>query len=413
MGSASANPTVRRQLGKAVQQNKALSVTGMLERMFAHTFTGLVYAQIWEDPVVDMDALAITPADRIVTIASGGCNVMSYLTRTPASIEAVDLSPAHVALNRLKYAAARHLPEWEDFFAFFGRANDPENTVRYDRHIARHLDPETRAFWEAPRRPFGKRRITMFEDGFYRFGALGQFISWAHRIAGWNGVDFAAFMRSPDQAAQVRFFEEKMLPALNSRIVRFLASNRASLFGLGIPPQQYEALAGAADGDIHAVLVERTRALMCDHPLNENYFAWAAFNRGYDTSGKGPLPPYLTREAFETIKEHAPRASIRNRTVTDFLGTCPDQSRDCYVLLDAQDWMNDQQLNDLWREIMRTARPGARVIYRTAGIETILPGRVEDAILSKWSYDGDRSKAWHRADRSAIYGGFHLYTLDG
>ncbi len=411
MGSPSANPTVRRQLGDAVHQNSAFSVTGLLERMFAHTFTGLVYAQIWEDPIVDMEALAIGENDRIVAIASGGCNVMSYLTAGPASVEAVDLSPAHVALNRLKYAAAAHLPTWDDFFAFFGRANDPGNEARYDRFIAPHLDADTRAFWEAPRRPFGKRRITMFADGFYKFGALGQFIGWAHRIAQWNGVDFRQFMASPDMAAQRRFFDEKMLPALNSRVVKFLASNRASLFGLGIPPQQYEALAGAADGDIHAVLVERTRALMCDHALADNYFAWAAFNRGYDPSGNGPLPPYLTREAYETVKANASRASIRNRTVTDFLASCPDASRDCYVLLDAQDWMNDQQLNDLWREITRTARPGARVIYRTAGIETILPGRVTDAVLSRWTYAADRAKGWHRDDRSAIYGGFHLYTL--
>ncbi|MEO1748141.1 MAG: DUF3419 family protein, partial [Pseudomonadota bacterium] len=84
----------------------------MLERAFAKTFTGLVYAQIWEDPVVDMEALEIDADDRIVAIASGGCNVMSYLTQSPASIEAVDLSPAHIALNRMKYAAPVHLPDY-------------------------------------------------------------------------------------------------------------------------------------------------------------------------------------------------------------------------------------------------------------------------------------------------------------
>jgi S-adenosylmethionine:diacylglycerol 3-amino-3-carboxypropyl transferase len=71
MGSPSATPTVRTQLGGAVQQNKALSVTGILERAFAQTFTGLVYPQIWEDPVVDMDALAIGSDDAIIAIASG------------------------------------------------------------------------------------------------------------------------------------------------------------------------------------------------------------------------------------------------------------------------------------------------------------------------------------------------------
>ncbi|QBK29915.1 DUF3419 family protein [Roseitalea porphyridii] len=410
MGSPSANPTVRTQLGGAVQQNSALSVTGLLERLFAHTFTGLVYAQIWEDPVVDMEALEIGPDDAIVAIASGGCNVMSYLTAGPASVEAVDLSPAHIALNRLKYAAPVHLPDHEAFFRMFGRADVQGNADLFDRHLAPHLDVATVDYWNGRMGVTG-RRIAMFERGFYRYGALGLFISWAHRIARLNGVDLTGFVRCRDLDEQKRFFEDKVRPAIDSRVIRWITLNRASLFGLGIPPQQYEALASAADGDMHAVLTERTRALMCDFPVRDNYFAWAAFNRGYDPSGEGPLPPYLQRENFETVRANAHKASIRNRTLTDFLSDAPAASKDCYVLLDAQDWMTDAQLNDLWTQITRTARPGARVIFRTAGIETILPGRVSDSLLGRWDYHAERSADLHRKDRSAIYGGFHLYTL--
>ncbi|MEQ8400636.1 MAG: DUF3419 family protein [Roseitalea porphyridii] len=410
MGSPSANPTVRTQLGGAVQQNSALSVTGLLERLFAHTFTGLVYAQIWEDPVVDMEALEIGPDDAIVAIASGGCNVMSYLTAGPASVEAVDLSPAHIALNRLKYAAPVHLPDYEAFFRMFGRADVQGNADLFDRHLAPHLDVATVDYWNGRMGVTG-RRIAMFQRGFYRYGALGLFISWAHRIARLNGVDLTGFVRCRDLDEQKRFFEDKVKPAIDSRVIRWITLNRASLFGLGIPPQQYEALASAADGDMHAVLTERTRALMCDFPVSENYFAWAAFNRGYDPSGEGPLPPYLQRENFETVRANAHKAAIHNRTLTDFLSDAPAASKDCYVLLDAQDWMTDAQLNDLWTQITRTARPGARVIFRTAGIETILPGRVSDSLLGRWDYHAERSADLHRKDRSAIYGGFHLYTL--
>ena len=91
----------------------------------------------------------------------------------------------------------------------------------------------------------------------------------------------------------------------------------------------------------------------------------------------------------------------------------PAASKHGYVLLDAQDWMTDRQLNDLWSQITRTAAPGARVIFRTAGVPSILPGRADDAILGRWTYHAEKSAAWTRADRSAIYGGFHLYTLDG
>jgi S-adenosylmethionine-diacylglycerol 3-amino-3-carboxypropyl transferase len=81
------------------------------------------------------------------------------------------------------------------------------------------------------------------------------------------------------------------------------------------------------------------------------------------------------------------------------------------VLLDAQDWMSDDQLTELWSEITRTARPGARVIFRTAGEASILPGRVRPDILERWTYESERSRILGYMDRSAIYGGFHLYQL--
>ena len=97
-------------LQQAVHRSSVFSLDGLRERAFALAFKDLVYPQIWEDPDVDMEALEITPDCRVVTIASGGCNVLSYLMADPAAITAVDLNVAHIALNRLKLAAARHLP---------------------------------------------------------------------------------------------------------------------------------------------------------------------------------------------------------------------------------------------------------------------------------------------------------------
>src|SRR5260221_14294040 len=103
------------RLGQAVRRNRVFSMAGVLEFLFTLAFKGLVYPQIWEDPDVDMEALAITPDCHVVAIASGGCNVLSYLIADPARITAVDLARAHVALNRLKLAAPRHLPTWPSF----------------------------------------------------------------------------------------------------------------------------------------------------------------------------------------------------------------------------------------------------------------------------------------------------------
>jgi len=73
--------------------------------------------------------------------------------------------------------------------------------------------------------------------------------------------------------------------------------------------------------------------------------------------------------------------------------------------------MSDAQLNALWREITRTAAPGARVIFRTAGAENILAGRVDAPVLARWEYRQEQSRALHARDRSSIYGGFHLLVL--
>ena len=109
------------RLNQAVRRNRAFSSAGLLEIMFTWAFKGLVYPQIWEDPEVDLEALALTPQCHVVAIASGGCNVLSYLIADPGRITAVDLSRAHVALNRLKLAAARRLPSWQSSTASSAR----------------------------------------------------------------------------------------------------------------------------------------------------------------------------------------------------------------------------------------------------------------------------------------------------
>jgi S-adenosylmethionine-diacylglycerol 3-amino-3-carboxypropyl transferase len=348
----------------------------------------------------------------VVAIASGGCNVLSYLTANPAHITAVDLSRAHVALNRLKLVAATRLPSWQAFYGFFGTADDPANVAAYHRLIAPHLDPQSRAYWEARGlQHLGRRRISIFARNAYRHGVLGRFIGIAHAAARVYGVDLRDLLSARSLEEQRRFFETVLAPLFDKPAIRWATANRLSLYGLGIPPAQYEALAGGRD--MGAVLRSRVERLACGFSLDDNYFTWQAFGRRYSRDGQGPLPPYLRREQFDAVRARVDRVEVLNRSVTEYLAGCPDASRDRYVLLDAQDWMTDAQLTALWAEITRTARPGARVIFRTAAEPSLLPGRLDPALLARWRYEAALSRALTERDRSAIYGGFHLYILEG
>ncbi|MEQ9520477.1 MAG: DUF3419 family protein [Parvibaculum sp.] len=399
----------------AVHQNKAASRAGLTERFFTFLFKGLVYPQIWEDPQVDMEALKLKPSSRVLTITSGGCNVLSYLTADPREIVAVDLNRAHLALTRLKLAAAKFLPDYESFYRFFGEADAKTNVNAYYRFLSNELDPESRRYWEG-RDLMGHRRITLFSRDLYQHGLLGYFIGAAHFVAKRLGVDPADLVKAKTLAEQRTFFDTTLAPLFDRRVVRWMTSKKSSLYGLGIPPAQYEALAADGGGDMALVLKGRLEKLACGFPLADNYFAWQAFGRGYASSTPsgptGPLPPYLKPVHFREVRTRADRVRVNHCSVTEQLQGEPEAAFDAYVLLDAQDWMTDAQLNELWAEITRTAEPGARVVFRTAGSNTILPGRVSDAILDQWTYHAGASLDFTKRDRSAIYGGVHLYTFE-
>lgn len=397
------------RLKGALLQHRALSLDGISERVFGMLFSGLVYPQIWEDPEVDLAAMALQPHHRIATIASGGCNMLTYLAAGPESIDVVDLNASHIALNKLKIAAFRHLPSHHDVMRFFGVANERSNSKAYHHFIADHLDPITRRYWER-RRLNGKRRIDVFNGNFYRTGLLGRFIGASHIAARLYGIDLSELMRAQNVAEQREFFDRKIAPVFDRKAVRWITARKSSLFGLGIPPRQFDELASLTDEKTLAgVLRERVEKLACHFPLNENYFAWQAFARRYPRPEEGKLPPYLASANYQAIRGNLDRVAIHHANFTVMLAAKPAQSMDRYVLLDAQDWMNDEQINALWAEISRTARDGARVIFRTAAEKSIVDARLTPEVAAQWTYLKDRSESLNKQDRSAIYGGFHIY----
>ena len=228
-------------LKRAAIRNSGRTREGLLERLFAFAFDGLVYPQIWEDPAVDMAAMEIAPHHHVVAIASGGCNIMSYLTASPARITAVDLNMAHLALLELKLKAARHLPSHADFVRFFADAASPLNPQLFDLFIEPHLTSEARRYWCDGRRLRG-RRIELFAKGFYRHGLLGRFIWLGHAAARLYGVNPAGIMQAKVTRRTALVLAEKLAPLFDRKFVRWLTSSPVSLYGLGIPPAQYAEL---------------------------------------------------------------------------------------------------------------------------------------------------------------------------
>ncbi|HEY3777225.1 MAG TPA: DUF3419 family protein [Rhizomicrobium sp.] len=396
-------------LERAAHTRPATSRRGALERLFTLMFKGFVYNQIWEDPEVDLEALELGPHHRVLTIASGGCNILNYLAADPERIIAVDLNPNHVALTRLKLAALANLPGYEEFFRFFGQANDKSNRGAFDTFLSHRLDPETRRYWEK-HIPLRGRRINMFARNLYRYGLLGRFIGVLHAVARLHGKRLESIVKARTPDEQRAQFERTIAPLFDYKSIRFLSRTPISLYALGIPPAQYDELVAASNGNPAAVLRRRVEKLACDFPISRNYFAWQAFARSYDVENREAVPAYLREDVYDAIRMRTDRVEVHHASLIDFLKTQAAGTLHRYVLLDAQDWMTPDVLAALWGEIGRTAHPhDARVIFRTAGEDSPLPRKLPSELLESWHYLESASRAFHARDRSSIYGGFHVY----
>ena len=155
---------------------------------------------------------------------------------------------------------------------------------------------------------------------------------------------------------------------------------------------------------------ERIRKLACDHPVHENYFMWQAFGRCYDHEKRQGVPEYLKEVNYQRMKESADKVRIEIDSLHDFLSRQGDNTLDRFVFLDSQDWMTEQAITGLWREIARVGRSGSRIIFRTASsrspVEKVLPS----GLRSLFTYERALSQSCFSLDRSAIYGGFHVYS---
>ena len=211
MTTLAARPSTGANLKKAVHHHRLASRRGLLERMFTLWFRGFVYNQIWEDPRVDAEALNLGPDSSLLTISSGGCNVLNYLVHEPKRIVAVDLNSNHMSLTRLKLAAIKHLPDYESFYNFFGYGQHKDNLALYRKYLRDQLDPLTRSFWESsdwPGRKFGPKRIGYFKSGLYNQAKLGQFFRVVHGLARRMQRDPARLLTARTREEQEQLFEE-------------------------------------------------------------------------------------------------------------------------------------------------------------------------------------------------------------
>ncbi len=379
------------------------------ERLFQALYSrSLVYNTCWEDPAVDRQALAIDSRDTLLVITSAGCNALDYALLAPRRIHAVDANPRQTALLELKLAGVRSLG-FEDFFRIFGGGYHSGFQPLYLHGLREQLSPFAREYWDRNHVWFTSRR------GSFYFHGLSGLVACAFRAYFAARPRLSACVRALFGAGSLEeqraIYAERVGPLMWGAGMSWALSRQLTLSLLGVPrPQRREVEAQHADG-VAGYVRDCVEYVLCHLPLATNYF-WRLYLEGRYT--RSCCPEYLRPENFAALKAGlAERIVPHTATVTGFLRGS-DERISKFILLDHMDWMashDRQALTGEWREILRHATPGARLIFRSAHrrpryLQTI---DIDGARLPQLLVFHERlAHELTAQDRVHTYAGFHI-----
>lgn len=310
----------------------------------------LVFAQVREDPVLEIEALRAGPADRVVAVSSGGCTALSLLAAGAGHVTAVDVNATQNHLVDLKRAAVARLGAGEAV-TFLGGAPASHTTRLAQYPLVREaLTTPSRAWWDG--------RPALVGGGALHAGLSERFLAAVAAVirgAVHPRARVGRLLASPDLAEQRRRYEREW-DTWRWRALFTLLCNRGVL-RRAYDPSFFAHVESPSFARHFRQVAAHTLA---EIPVASNYFVHHLLTGRYPAHVAGGLPPYLAGDAW------APEARLRlvDGSVTSWLRRLPAGSVDAFALSNILEWLDPSGVDALFAEVARTARPGARLVFR-------------------------------------------------
>jgi S-adenosylmethionine-diacylglycerol 3-amino-3-carboxypropyl transferase len=327
----------------------------------------LFFAQVREDPQVELEALAPARHEALVVVSSGGCTALSLLA-AGAAVTAVDVNPVQNHLVELKAAALAHL-EPAAARAFLG-ARPAERAWRADTYarLRAGLGEGARAHWDAAPRAIAA--------GVLHAGLTEIVIAALARLV-------RATVHPPERVERLlacRSLEEQRSlyrREWNNRRWRLLFRlllNRPAL-ARALDPRFFGRARGLAR-QFHALWEHALTEL----PVGDNYFLHDLLRGAYPEHAR---PPYLDESGAACWRERLRALTLVDGTLTDHLRACPDRSVAGFALSNVCEWLDAAGQDALFAQVARCAAPGARVCLRNFVGHTDVPTAWRDVLIEE------------------------------
>jgi S-adenosylmethionine:diacylglycerol 3-amino-3-carboxypropyl transferase len=346
----------------------------------------LFFAQVREDPLLEIEALAPLPDARVVVVSSGGCTAFSLLASGAKEVIAVDLNSTQNHLVELKVVALRRLVNPE-LMSFLGVA--PGTARRRSRTYAvlrPYLSDEAVKYWD--------RNESLIGRGVLNCGVSERFISAVVavvKLAIHDKRRIGQLLSLQNLEEQEEFFASDW-NTWRWKLLFPLLLNRWT-FNRTYDPGFFRAVENPSFAAHFRGLIEHA---LREVPVRTNYFLHQMLSGAYPSQVPGGVPPYLDPTRREFMRSRLDRLELVDAGYAEYLATCGDNSVDALALSNICEWLDQAGVDDLFKQVVRVARPGARVCFRNFVGHTPIPERfrstlVEDPARGEEAIARDRS----------------------
>jgi S-adenosylmethionine-diacylglycerol 3-amino-3-carboxypropyl transferase len=353
------------------------------------SFQNLLYAQCWEDPLLNKAAFNLKGGETVAAICSAGDNVFAHLLDNPSRVLAVDLNPVQIATAKLKAAAIQVLSR-DELLGFLGVQDHPDRWGMYAR-IQPHLSAEDQALWDA-RQEWIRRGIIhcgKFEGYFHLLQKM--VLPYTHG----RRTRFDVFEpRTRDE--RERFYESQW-NTLRWRMLFKVFFHKRTMARFGRSSAHF---AHVGDGDITRQFMDRSKLALVEMDPRANPFLQYIMHSKFLT--EDGLPDYLKPGNLDIIRDRLDRVEYVHGALGDVIDQCDAGSIHAWNLSDIFEYLDEATVASLAGKIHRASAKGARTSLWNLLVRRRLSETNPDGFML---HENLSHELWMQ-DRAFVYGDY-------
>jgi S-adenosylmethionine-diacylglycerol 3-amino-3-carboxypropyl transferase len=350
------------------------------------------YSQCWEDAELLLEAFALNNEDTVLSITSGGDNSLALLGAGPKHLVSIDLNKVQNYVLEFKFSAAQAL-NYHEYLQLLGVTPSHDRQVLFQK-VEHLVTPDAKQWWGGHR--------DLIERGVVHVGRFERFsATFAKRVLplvhSKKTVEHLLSLTSVEE--QKGFYRERW-DTWRWRLLFGLASSRVMLKNFA---RQRGMFAHAQESVAH-VYRKRLERHLTSVSIANNYFLHYSLTGEY---GKD-LPPYLREDVYKKLHATAPSSlTVVTENLVEYLKKSPDNTFSKFNLSDVFEALSEAQSNELWVEIVRTAKGGAVVAFWNNLVERTFPPELTKNLVTNVGH----MRELRAKDKVFFYGSFQVHTI--